>query len=216
VPHLGDFRAQFAVAWDSEGSARAMQALSIHLHGECGIGAVRLGYYDNSARLEGDVNVHVNDRPRMTPGPSHSSTVLAKRSLLTDRAVFTIERTGSRVTVLWGDEVAHTGTSNLLIKELVIRFARPEPDIAGARPFFGSVSLDRVVIEGTPQAPAIGDLDCDGNACVSDLLVLLSTWGTESNGPPDLDGDGIVGVWDCLDLLANWACTTDLEQNDAA
>lgn len=53
-----------------------------------------------------------------------------------------------------------------------------------------------------------GDLDADGLAGVSDLLVLLGAWGPcpapPTPCPIDLDGDGMVGVGDLLILLGNW------------
>lgn len=59
-----------------------------------------------------------------------------------------------------------------------------------------------------PQPPAIpGDLDGDGSVGVSDLLILLASWGPcpDCNVcPADLDGDCTVGVSDLLILLANW------------
>ena len=39
---------------------------------------------------------------------------------------------------------------------------------------------------------------------VSDLLALLTAWGTVPGGPPDLGDDGNVGVSDLLLLLAHW------------
>ncbi len=48
------------------------------------------------------------------------------------------------------------------------------------------------------------DLDSDGSVGASDLLALLSLWGSDPGGPPDFDGDGAVGASDLLELLANW------------
>ena len=48
------------------------------------------------------------------------------------------------------------------------------------------------------------DLDLDGNVGTSDLLQLLSEWGTDPGGPPDFDGDGSVGTSDLLFLLSEW------------
>lgn len=52
--------------------------------------------------------------------------------------------------------------------------------------------------------PCPADLDDDGSVGTSDLLELLSAWGSKPHGPPDLDDDGIVGTGDLLVLLANW------------
>jgi hypothetical protein len=52
-----------------------------------------------------------------------------------------------------------------------------------------------------------GDLNCDGFVNVSDLLILLASWGS-CNDPcgcdADLNGDDIVNVSDLLILLGNW------------
>lgn len=48
------------------------------------------------------------------------------------------------------------------------------------------------------------DLDADGSVGTSDLLILLSAWGSDPGGPPDFNGDGTVGTADLLELLANW------------
>lgn len=50
------------------------------------------------------------------------------------------------------------------------------------------------------------DLDFDGTVGSSDLLALLSDWGSE-NSPADLDGDGYVNAADLLILLSNWGPT---------
>lgn len=52
------------------------------------------------------------------------------------------------------------------------------------------------------------DVDGDGAFSITDLLELLSTWGTcpepPATCPADLDGDGTVGMVDLLLLLAEW------------
>ena len=52
--------------------------------------------------------------------------------------------------------------------------------------------------------PCLGDIDLDGVVGVSDLLVLLGSWGTCEACPADLNLDEVVGVPDLLVLLANW------------
>ncbi len=58
------------------------------------------------------------------------------------------------------------------------------------------------------ESPGIpGDLDGDGSVGVSDLLILLASWGPCpdcSDCPADLDGNCSVGVGDLLILLTNW------------
>ncbi len=48
------------------------------------------------------------------------------------------------------------------------------------------------------------DLDGGGDVGVTDLLILLATWGPCAGCAGDLDGDGIAGVEDLLALLAAW------------
>ena len=47
------------------------------------------------------------------------------------------------------------------------------------------------------------DLD-GGGVGVTDLLIILSLWGTDPGGLPDFDNDQDVGVTDLLELLAHW------------
>ena len=66
---------------------------------------------------------------------------------------------------------------------------------------------DVVVVLLTPIQETQGDLDNDCRVGVSDLLVLLSSWGRCDPCPwctADLDSDCIVGVKDLLILLGNW------------
>lgn len=71
-----------------------------------------------------------------------------------------------------------------------------------------------VAPSGGPVIPACsGDVDGDGGTGTSDLLVLLSNWG--SSGPSiepsdgDLSGDNSIGTADLLVLLADWGCTSN-------
>lgn len=47
----------------------------------------------------------------------------------------------------------------------------------------------------------LGDLNGDGVITTSDLLLLLSGFGTSVSGPPDLNGDTVVGTGDLLIFL---------------
>ncbi|MEE2906567.1 MAG: hypothetical protein VX527_01925 [Planctomycetota bacterium] len=59
------------------------------------------------------------------------------------------------------------------------------------------------VVDVPPALPA--DLDGDGFVDVSDLLLLLASWGPVDPGHPgDLDDNGIVDVTDLLLLLEGW------------
>ena len=59
-------------------------------------------------------------------------------------------------------------------------------------------------IEFEPASACPWDLDDNGTVGASDLLTLLSAWGTDPGGPPDFDGNGTVGASDLLALLAHW------------
>ena len=51
------------------------------------------------------------------------------------------------------------------------------------------------------------DIDGDGSVGISDLLILLASWGPGADCddcPADLDDDCTVGISDLLILLANW------------
>lgn len=59
----------------------------------------------------------------------------------------------------------------------------------------------------TPSCAESGDLNSDGVIDVSDLLILLSAWGTcfnSDNCPADMTGDGSVDVYDLQALLVAW------------
>ena len=49
-----------------------------------------------------------------------------------------------------------------------------------------------------------GDVNGDGVVDITDLLILLVSWGPCSDCPADFDGDGVVGVTDLLQVLAGW------------
>lgn len=58
--------------------------------------------------------------------------------------------------------------------------------------------------DGTPdECQCPWDLD-GGGVGVTDLLVLLSAWGTDPGGLPDFDGDQDVDVLDLLEILNHW------------
>ena len=60
------------------------------------------------------------------------------------------------------------------------------------------------VFDLAPNCNCPHDLDADGNVGVSDLLVLLASWGPCQGCPADFDGNDNIGVPDLLVLLANW------------
>lgn len=64
-----------------------------------------------------------------------------------------------------------------------------------------------VVRYGEGESCIAADLNCDGVVNVSDLLMLLATWGacTDPNDcPADLNNDQVVDISDLLILLATW------------
>ncbi len=73
--------------------------------------------------------------------------------------------------------------------------------------FFTDGSVGLYSYDFNPDTSIPGDLDGDGTVGVSDLLILLASWGPcadcEDCGA-DLDGNCIVGVSDLLILLGNW------------
>lgn len=58
----------------------------------------------------------------------------------------------------------------------------------------------------SPRGPrrSPGHVNADGAANVTDLLAVLSAWGTHTCGAADADGNGIVNVTDVLVVLAAW------------
>ncbi|MHC4415966.1 MAG: hypothetical protein ACYS0G_11845 [Planctomycetota bacterium] len=64
-----------------------------------------------------------------------------------------------------------------------------------------------VIVTVVDGPTVIGDLNQDGTVGISDLLILLASWGPcppKGDCPADLNDDGIVGISDLLTLLANW------------
>ncbi|MDP7030616.1 MAG: hypothetical protein QF733_10425, partial [Phycisphaerales bacterium] len=52
--------------------------------------------------------------------------------------------------------------------------------------------------------PCEGDINGSGAVDVDDVLLILSAFGDETNGPEDLDGDGWVTVNDVLIVIGAW------------
>ena len=83
-----------------------------------------------------------------------------------------------------------------------------EPFVCVTTEFTGPTApnIGLVVMEVMGLNP-VGDLDGDGSVGVSDLLILLASWGPcppKGDCTADLNDDGNVGVADLLILLANW------------
>ena len=63
--------------------------------------------------------------------------------------------------------------------------------------------LEPGLLHAIPQvADCVGDLNGDQIITTSDLLILLSTFGTLTDGPADFTGDDLVGTTDLLVLLS--------------
>lgn len=79
---------------------------------------------------------------------------------------------------------------------------------SGCSPIAAVVDMGAFETAGTPHPTPIklGDLNGDGVVDVSDLLVLLTSWGGPHAGCSlaDLNFDGFVDVQDLLILLGNW------------
>ena len=71
----------------------------------------------------------------------------------------------------------------------------------------GGMSSQRIAKWVGCAGVVVGDLDGDGTVGITDLLILLGSWGPCADCdvcPADLDGDCTVGILDLLTLLANW------------
>ncbi len=104
---------------------------------------------------------------------------------------------GAKLTSADGAANDRFGSSAAVVAEQVL-VGSPNDDDNGSSS--GSAYLYRLNVP-------TGDLNCDGVVGVSDLLILLASWGPCADCgdcPADLDGDCTVGVSDLLILLANW------------
>jgi len=68
----------------------------------------------------------------------------------------------------------------------------------------GAQGEGTLVVTCTPLESCLGDVNNDGVVNVSDLLILLSEWGTCDDCISDLNEDGQVNVSDLLLLLGQW------------
>lgn len=57
---------------------------------------------------------------------------------------------------------------------------------------------------GAPAGGLVGDLNGDGIVDVTDLSILLFSWGDTARPPADIDKDGVVDITDLAMLLFNW------------
>ena len=101
-----------------------------------------------------------------------------------------------KVPIAWALEVFDDGTGD-----------GPALFAGGDFSFAGNFSSQRIAKWIVCVDTIPGDLDGDGSVGVSDLLILLASWGPCDDCKDciaDLDGDCTVGVGDLLILLANW------------
>jgi hypothetical protein len=69
------------------------------------------------------------------------------------------------------------------------------------------IVMDSSMIDISSTEPIIGDLNGDSIVNVTDLLILISAWGTcPTSGPciADVNNDGFVNVSDLLLVISNW------------
>jgi hypothetical protein len=55
-----------------------------------------------------------------------------------------------------------------------------------------------------PEPTCDTDLNGDNVTNVSDLLEIVSYWGSTGSSPADINGDGVVGVADLLEVIDGW------------
>lgn len=55
-----------------------------------------------------------------------------------------------------------------------------------------------------PKQTCNTDINGDGVTNVSDLLEIVSEWGSTGSSPADVNGDGVVGVADLLEIIEAW------------
>ncbi len=96
--------------------------------------------------------------------------------------------------------------------DLALRWSVALPNVNVGGPALGPCGVLVVCGTGTDvrayRTPCAGDLDCDGEVTVVDLLALLGAWGPcppePQQCPADINADGVVDVVDLLELLAGW------------
>lgn len=94
-----------------------------------------------------------------------------------------------------GVDLAATGLAAITC----VRLSNPGPPAVTP-----AIEIDAIA-DVAPAAGPPADLDGDGAVGITDLLILLASWGGCGGAcRADLDGDGAVGVTDLLILLAAW------------
>ena len=66
-------------------------------------------------------------------------------------------------------------------------------------------NIDDVVIFVSSGGGTLGDVNCDGIVNITDILSIISTWGTcDTVCNEDIVPDGLINVSDLLQVIGNW------------
>lgn len=79
-----------------------------------------------------------------------------------------------------------------------------DPEFHDAPGWTTNIDPDDLDELGFEVLDCVGDFNSDGQVNVSDLLILLGSWGQGLGNPADLNFDGVVDVSDLLLLFAAW------------
>lgn len=160
---LADFAATCAVAWDSHGSLSPMQAVGIHLFDATNTPVTSVEYADGWVGFRG-TRAWAFGGTRFHSGAGYLA--------LSGTAALGISRVGSTIDVLWDGSTLATGTSSAPISRLDLVFWYYAYDGPQGVSFFGTESVDSVMIEGTPVAvpePSTLLLAGSGAACAAGI-----------------------------------------------
>ena len=66
-------------------------------------------------------------------------------------------------------------------------------------------NIDDVEILTTSSGAILGDVNCDGAVSITDILSIISAWGTcDTVCNEDIVPDGFINVSDLLQVIGNW------------
>jgi hypothetical protein len=198
VEALGDFQFDAEFAWDSEGSAKAMQVVDVLLLGGCGEETVvaHAGMHDAWVGHTGSIVASVIGAPGVSTGfdtqPGTGSTSVE------------IVRTGETTTIWWNGAAIVEAPTSIAVTAVRLEFWFYNYTGPSGPSFLGSLSFDELTIEGAAGAGEFaGDLNGDCVVDGADLGLLLSAWGS-SDEAADLNGDRTVDGADLGLLLGSW------------
>ncbi|MHC4415400.1 MAG: hypothetical protein ACYS0G_08965 [Planctomycetota bacterium] len=189
-PSLGDFHADFDIAWDCEASVRAMQSLFVLLRDPNGDRVVSAGFRDAWVANPGSYYAWIagNEYPPYVWLP------------LSGSALIDIDRVGELITVRWNGSVLMSGTSASPIQRVEILF-NYYPYSYWQVSFFGRESVDLIHVEGEP-------LDSDGDG-LNDYDE--ANLGTDPHDPDTDDDDLLDGVE--VDIADGSGCPDPLDSD---